>query len=334
MNGLEKLNPQQREAALHKDGPLLILAGAGSGKTSTIVHRIVHLIEEEDVDPYSILAVTFTNKAAGEMNDRVKQLLAHPEHFGFYQDSKGKDVIRGLWISTFHRFCLRVLKQDAPLLGFSSNFAICDTSEQKGVVKECVKNLHLDEKKYSPNYILSTISRVKTEGFSPEQYADRVSDSVTRAPLAEIYKQYMQILKKSDRMDFDDLIVNTVRLFEEFPEVLERYQQRFHYVLVDEYQDTDRMQNRIMQLIAGKRRNICVVGDDDQCIYTWRGAEIENILRFEHDFKGAKIIKLEQNYRSCGNILNAANSVIAHNKTRKPKKLWTVHDDGEKVHFV
>ncbi|MDR1779020.1 MAG: UvrD-helicase domain-containing protein [Clostridiales Family XIII bacterium] len=334
MKRIDTLNPQQREAALHKDGPLLILAGAGSGKTSTIVHRIVHLITEEDVSPFQILAVTFTNKAAAEMNARVVKLLSDPERYGVYTDRSGQECIRGLWILTFHRFCLRVLRQNAGLVGFTDHFAICDAAEQKGVVKDCVKRLHLDEKKYAPAYCLSVISDAKGRGLTAETYAQEVAGSISRAPIAEVFRLYSQILAESDRMDFDDLICNTVRLFTEHPDVLEENRRRFRYVMVDEFQDTDKMQNRVVQLLAGGHKNICVVGDDDQCIYTWRGADISNILNFEKAFKGTRVIRLEQNYRSKGNILNAANSVIARNAFRKKKKLWTERGDGEKVRYL
>jgi DNA helicase-2/ATP-dependent DNA helicase PcrA len=331
MNRLNKLNPQQREAALHKDGPLLILAGAGSGKTSTIVHRIVHLIEDEDVSPYNILAVTFTNKAAGEMNERVVEMIGNRVAT---TDNGGRQFVRGLWIVTFHKFCSLVLKDHAHLLGFKHNFFICDPSEQKGVVKAGVKELGLDEKKYTTAFVLRVISNAKRMGMSAEEFLQNAGENPSQANLGHLYKSYMNTLAANDRMDFDDLIVNTCRLFEKFPAVLAQYRERFQYIMVDEYQDTDAMQNNLIRHLSEKHRNICVVGDDDQCIYTWRGADSSLILGFDKVFPEAKVIKLEENYRSKGNILGAANSVIANNALRRQKTLWTSRDDGEKVSYM
>ncbi|MDR1068656.1 MAG: UvrD-helicase domain-containing protein, partial [Clostridiales Family XIII bacterium] len=319
MDLLNKLNEKQKEAALHTDGPLLILAGAGSGKTSTMTHRIAHLIENMGVDPWSILAVTFTNKAAAEMRDRVEALV---------------DNTRGMWIMTFHAACLRILHMHADRIGYDRNFAVYDPSDQKVVVKAAVKAFAFDEKKYTPNYVLGIISSAKDTGKTAAEFEAESGDSLLRKQAAQLYTEYERVLKKNNAMDFDDLIMNTVKLFEKCPDVLAEYQDRFKYIMVDEYQDTNVMQYRFVRMLAEKHGNICVVGDDDQCIYEWRGADITNILNFEKDFSGAKVIKLEQNYRSHGNILTGANSVIANNGSRKEKTLWTEAPDGEKIRFI
>ncbi|MDR0852232.1 MAG: UvrD-helicase domain-containing protein [Clostridiales Family XIII bacterium] len=318
-NLLDTLNPQQREAALHKDGPLLILAGAGSGKTSMMTHRIAHLVKDEGVSPYHILAVTFTNKAATEMRERVERLTG--------------SGIR-MWILTFHSACLRILRKHADKLGYKDGFVVYDPTDQKVVVKAVVKHFNLDEKKFSPTYVLGVIGKAKERGKTAAVFAAEADQSPLRKILADLYIEYERTLRGNNAMDFDDLLMNTVLLFDRFPDVLAEYQERFHYIMVDEYQDTNNMQYRFVKLLAEKRGNICVVGDDDQCIYQWRGADISNILDFEKDFKGTKIIKLEQNYRSHGNILGAANSVIAHNTSRKRKKLWTDKEDGEKIQYI
>ncbi|MDR1953600.1 MAG: UvrD-helicase domain-containing protein [Clostridiales Family XIII bacterium] len=318
-NALDALNPQQREAALHKDGPLLILAGAGSGKTSTMTHRIAHLIKEEGVSPYHILAVTFTNKAAAEMRDRIESLIG--------------GGIR-MWIMTFHAACLRILRVHAERVGYGKDFVVYDPTDQKVVVKSCVKERNLDAQKFTSAYVLSVISSRKEKSMSARQFAAEAGDNPLNKNLALLYGDYERILKKNNAMDFDDLIMNTVLLLENHPEVLAEYRERFRYIMVDEYQDTNFIQYRFIKLLAEGHGNICVVGDDDQCIYQWRGADISNILNFEKDFKGTKVVKLEQNYRSRGNILNAANSVIANNRTRKAKKLWTDKEDGDKICYV
>ncbi|WP_227017703.1 DNA helicase PcrA [Sinanaerobacter chloroacetimidivorans] len=318
MDYLNKLNPQQREAAIHKEGPLLILAGAGSGKTSTMTHRIAYLIKEEGISPYHILAVTFTNKAAKEMRDRVEDLI-------------GAGV--NMWILTFHSACLRILRTYAERIGYSKDFVVYDPTDQKVVIKNCIKEQNVDEKKYPPAYVLSIISDCKEKGISPAKFGQENGDDFKGKTVHGLYAAYENVLKKNNAMDFDDLILRTVQLFEKDDEVLAYYQDRFRYIMVDEYQDTNYMQYRFIKLMAEAHNNICVVGDDDQCIYQWRGADIKNILDFEKDFKNTKVIKLEQNYRSHGNILEAAHSVIENNKGRKHKKLWTDKEEGEKVKY-
>ena len=316
---LAKLNPQQYEAATHIEGPLLILAGAGSGKTGTMTHRIAYMIKDCGISPYAILAVTFTNKAAGEMRERVEQLVGPKP---------------GMWIQTFHSACLRILRSNAERLGFTSSFVVYDPVDQKALVKRIVKDLELDEKRFTPNYVLAIISEQKEKRISSEKYMQSVAAMpAAYKSIATIYDEYEKALKKNNAMDFDDLILNAVRLFERCPDVLAEYRRKFNYIMVDEYQDTNMMQYRFIQLLAQEHRNICVVGDDDQCIYEWRGADIRNILEFEKDFPGAKVIKLEQNYRSTGNIINAAHSVISRNKARKDKKLWTDGETGDRVEY-
>lgn len=323
MSAIDKLNPKQREAALHKDGSLLILAGAGSGKTSTMTHRIAHLIMDEGISPWNILAVTFTNKAAAEMRDRIEALIG--------------GGLR-MWMLTFHSACLRILRRDAVRLGgYTNDFVVYDPTDQKVVVKACVREANLDEKKFTPPYVLEMISSNKERGKTAKDFAEELSggvDSRLRRDLARLYTAYEKTLKRNNAMDFDDLLMNTVFLFERFPDILEEYRDRFRYIMVDEYQDTNRIQYRFVKMLAEKHGNICVVGDDDQCIYQWRGADLSNILDFEKDFKNAKVIKLEQNYRSTGNILNGANSVVANNRSRKRKKLWTDQGAGEKIRYV
>jgi DNA helicase-2/ATP-dependent DNA helicase PcrA len=315
---LKQLNPEQREAVLHKEGPLLILAGAGSGKTSTMTHRIAHLIREEGVSPYEILAVTFTNKAAKEMRDRVEALIGEAQ---------------GMWILTFHSACLRILRMYADRLGYSRDFVVYDPADQKTIIKNCMKELGVDEKRYTVEYFLSIISDCKEKGINPAEFAEENAGNPRGKIAAEIFNAYEKTLRANQAMDFDDLLLQAVRLFEQDEEVLGRFQQRFRYIMVDEYQDTNYMQYRFIRLLSQVHNNICVVGDDDQCIYQWRGADINNILNFEKDFRGAKVVKLERNYRSYGNILSAAHSVIRNNQGRKPKKLWTEKDEGEKVHY-
>ena len=319
---LKELNEQQYEAATFVDGPLLILAGAGSGKTGTMTHRIAYLIKDKGVSPYSVLAVTFTNKAAREMRERVEGLVG---------------TIPGMWILTFHGMCLRILRQHADRLGFDRSFVIYDPVDQKALVKNLVKSLEYDEKLFTPAYVLEVISKNKEKGIDVDEFEKKAESAFinkqTQKCLAVLYRQYRDELLKNNAMDFDDLIVHTVKLFNKFPDVLESYRERFRYIMVDEYQDTNMLQYELIRLMASSHRNLCVVGDDDQCIYEWRGATIRNILEFERDFPGAKVIKLEQNYRSSGNIIEAAHSVISHNKGRKDKKLWTSSPMGEKVEY-
>lgn len=315
---LKQLNPEQQEAVVHKEGPLLILAGAGSGKTSTMTHRIAHLIRQGGVSPYEILAVTFTNKAAKEMRDRVEALIGE---------------VQGMWILTFHSACLRILRMYADCLGYSKDFVVYDPADQKTIIRNCMKELGVDDKKYTVAYFLSIISDCKEKGTNPAKFTEENVGNPRGKIAAEIFNAYEKVLKANQAMDFDDLLLQAVRLFQQNEDVLSRFQQRFRYIMVDEYQDTNYMQYRFIHLLAQAHNNICVVGDDDQCIYQWRGADINNILDFEKDFRGAKVIKLERNYRSDGNILSAAHSVIQNNRGRKPKKLWTEKGEGEKVRY-
>ena len=310
---LRGLNDKQLEAAEHTEGPLLILAGAGSGKTRVLTHRIGYLIEK-GVMPWQILAITFTNKAAGEMRERVDGLLS----------GKGVDV----FVSTFHSLCVTILRRDIDKLGYGRDFTIYDTDDQRTLMREVIKALNLDTKTYRERGVLSFISNRKNEMIGPEEYAKTAMDFYERNQAA-IYAEYQKRLKKNNAVDFDDLLILTVKLFKEFPEVLMGWQERFHYIMVDEYQDTNSVQFELVRMLSAKYRNLCVVGDDDQSIYKFRGADIENILSFERSFPGAKVVKLEQNYRSTKSILEAANEVIKNNKGRKPKKLWTGNENGE-----
>lgn len=319
MDYLQGLNDKQREAAEYIDGPLLILAGAGSGKTSTMTRRIAYMISEKAIHPYNILAVTFTNKAAKEMRDRVESLV-------------GGGV--NMWLLTFHSACLRILRKHADRLGYTTDFTIYDPTDQKTVIKNALKEYNIDEKLFTPAYVLSVISDKKEKGISPAEFERQSGRDAKSVSLCKLYDVYAKTLKKNNAMDFDDLIINTVKLFETCEDVLLEYQNRFRYVMVDEYQDTNYMQYKFIKLIADAHNNICVVGDDDQCIYQWRGADISNILDFEKDFHNTKVIKLEQNYRSYGNILEAAHSVVSHNLQRKPKKLWTDKEAGEKITYT
>lgn len=316
MNYLDKLNKEQREAAMYTEGPLLILAGAGSGKTSTMTHRIAYMIREKGVDPYNMLAVTFTNKAAGEMRERVENLV-------------GEGI--NMWILTFHSACLRILRANAEVLGYGKDFAVYDPTDQKTLVKNICKEFNIDNKRYNPSYFLGIISKCKEQRVSPEDYIKIHGDDLKAKMAWRVYDAYQKTLKKNNAMDFDDLLLNAVKLFEKDEAVLLKYQRRFRYIMVDEYQDTNQIQYAFIKMLAEAHNNICVVGDDDQCIYQWRGADIRNILEFEKDFKDAKVIKLEQNYRSTSNILEAAHSVISHNKGRKQKKLWTDQEAGNKL---
>ena len=313
------LNPMQMEAVEYTEGPLLILAGAGSGKTRVLTHRIASLIRDKGVNPWNIMAITFTNKAAGEMRERVDKIVGY-----------GSERI---WVSTFHSSCVRILRRHAERLGYANNFAIYDTDDQKSLIKDIMKRLQMDPKLYRDRAIMAAISSAKDEMIEPDQYRIDAGIDWKLQKYAAVYAEYQAELKKNNAMDFDDLLVQTVKLFQQFPEVLDYYQEQFRYIMVDEYQDTNTVQFRFVSLLAAKYRNLCVVGDDDQSIYKFRGANIENILSFEHVFPDAKVIKLEQNYRSTQNILNAANGVIANNKGRKEKKLWTENQKGELVHF-
>ena len=319
MNSLELLNKEQQEAVLCTEGPLLILAGAGSGKTRVLTHRIAHLIEDCGVNPWNILAITFTNKAAGEMRERVDKIV------GFGSES--------VWVSTFHSACVRILRRYIDRLGFSNNFTIYDTEDQKSVVKDVCRRLELDPKMYKERMLLNVISRAKDEYLSPKEVEMDARGDFRREKIAQVYLEYQKELQKNNALDFDDLIVKTVDLFTVCPDVLEYYQNRFRYIMVDEYQDTNTVQFKLISILAGKYRNLCVVGDDDQSIYKFRGANIENILSFEKTFPDAAVIRLEQNYRSTGTILDAANGVISHNKGRKEKTLWTENEKGTPVEF-
>jgi len=314
------LNPRQEEACSYTEGPLLILAGAGSGKTRVITHRIAYLIRERGVDPYRILAITFTNKAAQEMRERVDKMV--------------EDVADTIWVSTFHSMCVRILRRFHDRLGGKNNFTIYDTDDQKAVVKEALKVLQLDEKQYPVKAMISAISKAKEDFLSPEELSRRNADSFHGRNVAEVYREYEKRLRSNNSLDFDDLINRTIELFMQHPDVLELYQERFRYIMVDEYQDTNHAQFVLVKQLAAKYRNLCVVGDDDQSIYKFRGANIYNILNFEDEYPDAKVVKLEQNYRSTANILNAANAVIANNAGRKDKSLWTDREDGEKLCFT
>jgi len=315
----DTLNEQQKEAVLHTEGPLLILAGAGSGKTRVLTHRIAYLIEEQGVNPWNILAITFTNKAAGEMRERVDKLV------GFGAES--------IWVSTFHSTCVRILRRHIDLLGYDNNFTIYDSDDQKTLMKDVCKLLQIDTKIFKERALLSTISHAKDELITPEEFRIRAEGDFSQKKIAEVYEEYEKQLRANNALDFDDLLVKTVQLFQTQADMLEYYQERFRYIMVDEYQDTNTVQFELIRLLASKYRNLCVVGDDDQSIYKFRGANIKNILNFEHVFEDAKVIKLEQNYRSTSNILNAANAVIRNNRGRKDKTLWTDNGDGEKLEF-
>ena len=318
MNTMEGMNPQQQEAVEYTEGPLLILAGAGSGKTRVLTHRIAYLMEEKGVKPWNIMAITFTNKAAQEMRERVDQIA------GFGAES--------VWVSTFHSSCVRILRRYIDRLGYDNRFTIYDTEDSKTVMKEMIRRLDLDPKIYKERNLLSKISSSKNEMISPNEYEKQVTRWEDRR-VGEIYRAYQEQLKKNNALDFDDLLVKTVELFRDCPEALDYYQERFRYIMVDEYQDTNTVQFQFVSRLAARYRNLCVVGDDDQSIYKFRGANIGNILDFEKVFPDAKVIKLEQNYRSTQNILDAANEVIRHNKGRKEKRLWTENGTGDKVNF-
>ena len=316
---LANLNPMQKKAVLHNEGPLLILAGAGSGKTRVLTHRIAYLIEEYGVAPYQILALTFTNKAANEMRERVDRIVSY-----------GAESI---WVSTFHSTCVRILRRFIDHLGYDRSFTIYDSDDQKSLMKDICKHLNIDTKKYKEKTFLNAISSAKNELQTPDQYAAEVAKEYNKKIFGSVYREYQRRLQQNNALDFDDLIMKTVELFQKEPEVLRQYQERFRYLLVDEYQDTNTAQFTLLSLLASRYQNLCVVGDDDQSIYKFRGANIRNILDYEKVYPDAKVIKLEQNYRSTQNILDAANAVIRNNRGRKEKALWTEKGAGSRVHF-
>lgn len=321
MSKYDGLNSMQQEAVYHTEGPVLILAGAGSGKTRVLTHRIAYLIEEKGINPWNIMAITFTNKAAQEMRERVDKIV------GFGSES--------IWVSTFHSSCVRILRRYIDRLGYDNNFTIYDTDDQKTVIKEVCKRLNIDTKMYKERSLMAAISSAKDELVSPEEFRLNASASTDwgSQTVARVYDAYQKQLKQNNALDFDDLIVKTVELFQNCPEVLDSYQERFRYIMVDEYQDTNTAQFKFVSLLASKYKNLCVVGDDDQSIYKFRGANIGNILGYEKVFPDAKVIKLEQNYRSTQNILQAANEVIKNNLGRKDKTLWTANEQGTPLHF-
>lgn len=317
MSIYDSLNEMQKKAVFQTEGPVLILAGAGSGKTRVLTHRIAYLIEEKGVNPWNILAITFTNKAAGEMRERVDHLV------GFGSES--------IWVSTFHSACVRILRRFIDRLGYDTNFTIYDTDDQKSLMKEVCKYLQIDTKTYRERALLSAISSAKNEMISPQEFLLQAEGDFSKQKIAEVYLEYEKQLRANNALDFDDLLVRAVQLFETQPDVLDYYQERFRYIMVDEYQDTNTVQFHLIRILSSKYRNLCVVGDDDQSIYKFRGANIKNILNFESEFPDATVIKLEQNYRSTSNILNAANAVIHNNIGRKDKTLWTENPEGEKI---
>ena len=319
MSIYDTLNDKQKEAVFHTEGPLLILAGAGSGKTRVLTHRIAYLIEEKGVNPWNILAITFTNKAAAEMRERVDKIV------GYGSES--------IWVSTFHSTCVRILRRYIDRLGYDTNFTIYDTEDQKTVMKSVCQKLQLDSKLYKERMLLNVISHAKDEYISPNEFLLEAKGDFRQEKIAQAYVEYQKELKKNNALDFDDLLVKTVELFQSCPDVLEYYQNRFRYIMVDEYQDTNTVQFKFISTLARQYRNLCVVGDDDQSIYKFRGANIRNILDFEKVFPDAKVVKLEQNYRSTQNILDAANAVIRNNRGRKEKALWTEKGAGSRIHF-
>ncbi len=319
MEAIQMLNERQREAALQIEGPVLILAGAGSGKTRVLTNRTAYMIGEMGINPWNIMAITFTNKAAGEMRERIDDIV------GYGSDS--------IWVATFHSTCVRILRRHIDRLGFDMNFTIYDTDDQKTVMREICKRLQIDTKQFPERRILSMISHAKNELITPEEYKLNAEGDYGRNKVAQVYQEYQNVLRKNNALDFDDLLVKAVETFRNCPEVLEYYQDRFQYIMVDEYQDTNTVQFELIRLLAQKYRNLCVVGDDDQSIYKFRGANIRNILDFEKVYPDAKVVKLEQNYRSTQMVLDAANAVIGNNKGRKVKALWTDRGDGERLHF-
>ena len=319
MSIYDTLNPPQQEAVFHTEGPLLILAGAGSGKTRVLTHRIAHLIADKGVNPFNILAITFTNKAAQEMRERVDKLT-------------GADGM-SVWVATFHSTCVRILRRYIDRLGYDNRFTIYDSDDQKTLMKEICRKLNIDTKKYKERSLLAQISHAKDEMITPDEMEMNAGGDFNQKKVAQVYREYQAALKSNNALDFDDLLVKTVELFQNCGDVLESYQEKFRYIMVDEYQDTNTVQFKFVSLLAARYGNLCVVGDDDQSIYKFRGANIGNILGFERVFPDAKVIRLEQNYRSTRNILNAANEVIANNAARKETRLWTENPEGEKLHF-
>lgn len=319
MSIYDTLNPPQQEAVFHTEGSLLILAGAGSGKTRVLTHRIAHLIADKGVNPFNILAITFTNKAAQEMRERVDKLT-------------GADGM-SVWVATFHSTCVRILRRYIDRLGYDNRFTIYDSDDQKTLMKEICRKLNIDTKKYKERSLLAQISHAKDEMITPDEMEMNAGGDFNQKKVAQVYREYQAALKSNNALDFDDLLVKTVELFQNCGDVLESYQEKFRYIMVDEYQDTNTVQFKFVSLLAARYGNLCVVGDDDQSIYKFRGANIGNILGFERVFPDAKVIRLEQNYRSTKNILNAANEVIANNAARKEKRLWTENPEGEKLHF-
>ena len=317
MSIYDTLNKEQREAVFHTEGPLLILAGAGSGKTRVLTHRIAYLIDEMGVKPWNILAITFTNKAAGEMRERVDKIV------GFGSES--------IWVSTFHSTCVRILRRYIDRLGYDTNFTIYDTDDQKTMMKDVCKLLQLDTKIYKERNLMAAISSAKNEYISPQEYELNAAGDYNKQKIAKVYWEYEKQMRANNALDFDDLLVKTVQLLQTQPDILEYYQERFRYIMVDEYQDTNTVQFKLISILARKYQNLCVVGDDDQSIYKFRGANIKNILDFESVFENAHVIKLEQNYRSTETILNAANAVISNNVGRKSKRLWTENGEGDKI---
>ncbi|WP_421383001.1 DNA helicase PcrA [Bacillus salacetis] len=315
---LNGMNPQQAEAVKATEGPLLIMAGAGSGKTRVLTHRIAYLMVEKGVNPYNILAITFTNKAAREMKDRIGNILG--------------GVAEEIWISTFHSMCVRILRRDIDRIGFNRNFTILDSTDQLSVIKSILKDKNIDPKKFDPRSVLGSISSAKNELKTPEEFSKEAGSYYDNV-VSDVYEEYQKRLRKNQALDFDDLIMTTIQLFQRVPEVLEFYQRKFQYIHVDEYQDTNRAQYMLVKMMASRFQNLCVVGDSDQSIYRWRGADIANILSFEKDYPRANVILLEQNYRSTKTILHAANDVIQKNMNRKPKNLWTENNQGEKITY-
>lgn len=313
-NLIKELNNKQQEAVLATEGPCLVIAGAGSGKTKVLTHKIAYLISEKQVKPWNILAITFTNKAANEMKQRVENLVA--------------EASQEMWMGTFHSICVRILRRFIDRIGFDKSFLIFDTSDQKTIVKECLKTLKIDDKMFSERSVLSEISNAKNEMLTPEKYQAKYAGDYRKSKIGEVYELYQKRLKENNAVDFDDIINNTIEILTNNPDVLEYYTEKFQYILVDEYQDTNKAQFTLVSILASRYGNITVVGDNDQGIYSFRGADISNILNFEKDFPGTKIIKLEQNYRCTGNILKAANAVIKHNENKYEKKLWTENEEG------
>ncbi|HOA37331.1 MAG TPA: UvrD-helicase domain-containing protein, partial [Flavihumibacter sp.] len=323
---LQGLNEQQKDAVLHKDGPIMIVAGAGSGKTKVLTTRIAHLMAKHEVDAFNILALTFTNKAAHEMKERIEKILGNSE-------------ARSLYVGTFHSVFARILRGEAHRLGYPSSFTIYDTDDAKGVIKTVINELHLDDKLYKPNVVYNRISSAKNALVTPAEYAQdyyiqQEDARANRPAIAQVYEAYAKRCFKNGAMDFDDLLIKMYELLKHFPEALHKFQHKFKYILIDEYQDTNPAQYEIIKLLGAAHENVCVVGDDAQSIYSFRGATIQNILQFQKDYEDVKVIKLEQNYRSTQNILKVANEVISNNKNQIPKELWTENSEGEKIRLI